>query len=159
MWELGRRFVQRRLDQPSFNWARTAALAVLLAIGLIVSGPAASASETATLDIELNSLDKSQSGCRVNLVMRNGLESAIDALSLEIVLFKDDGRIASILNLKLGDLPLGKTRVKQFRLDSCDSLSRILINEVSECNGTNLTSEFCLQKLSIKNKIELQFGL
>lgn len=134
-------------------------LAALFAIGLIVTGPAANAAETATLDIELNGLEASKDGCTVNFVMRNGLESAIDALSLEIVLFKDDGRIAGILKLKLGDLPLGKTRVKQFRLKSCDHLSRILVNEVTECSGAKLTPKICLQKLRTKNRAEIQFGL
>jgi hypothetical protein len=118
----------------------------------------AKAADPATLNVELNSLDISKEGCKASFVMRNGLESAIDALSLEIVLFGRDGRIARILKLKAGELPLGKTIVKQFRLKSCEGVSRILINQVSKCSGGNLTPKHCSQKLKTTNRTKVQFG-
>lgn len=130
----------------------------LLVVVSLAGTAGASAAETATLDMELNSLTTSENGCKVNFVMRNGLESAIDALSLEIVLFGNDGRIASILNLQVGELPLGKTRVKQFRFKSCADISRILINTVNECRGAGLAPKKCSQKLKTTNRTKVQFG-
>jgi hypothetical protein len=133
-------------------------LALLLA-GLLAASAKAETTEPGTLDIELNSLTSSKKGCAANFVMHNGLESAIDTLSLEIVLFGDGQRITRILKLKVGTLPVGKTSVKQFRLKSCDDISRILVNAISECDGTNLTPRNCLQKLRTKNRTTVQFGL
>jgi hypothetical protein len=120
---------------------------------------ATKAEETASLDMELNSLTHAQKECTVNFVMRNNLASAIEALSLDIVLFNDDGRISSILNLKAGKLPLKKTKVRQFRLKDCQGVSRILVNEVTECSGANLTPKSCSEKLKTSNKTKIQFGL
>ncbi len=133
-------------------------IVALCIIGSLTDAEGARAAEPATLAMELNSLTTSENGCKVNFVMRNGLESAIDALSLEIVLFGSDGRIASILNLQVGELPLGKTRVKQFRLKSCEGIERILINKVSECRGAGLSPKNCSQKLRTTNRTEVQFG-
>jgi hypothetical protein len=139
--------------------------ATLLMAGLFIANPKAIAAEadkaeaTATLDIELNSLNLAEKECTVNFVMQNGLASAIDALSLEIVLFGAEGRITSILNLKAGELPLKKTKVKQFRLKNCESVSRILINEITECSGANLTPKVCSEKLKTTNKTKVEFGL
>ena len=120
---------------------------------------AAKAAETASLDMELNSLTHAQEECTANFVMRNNLASAIEALSFEIVLFGKDGRISSILNLKAGELPLKKTKVRQFRLKNCQGVSRILVNEVTECSGANLTPKVCLEKLKTTNKTKVEFGL
>jgi hypothetical protein len=133
-------------------------LAALVLTGFFAASPGARA-ESATLDLELNKLTDSQKGCKVSFVMRNGLQSVIEALSLEIVLFGKDGRVANILSLKVGDLPIGKTLVKQFRFKSCNNVSRILVNQVSECRGANLTPKICSQKLKTTNKTKVQFGL
>ncbi|PLX37867.1 MAG: hypothetical protein C0606_06280 [Hyphomicrobiales bacterium] len=142
---------------PNRTFRRRGAL--LAFAGLLLGTAAATAGETGKIDVELNSLSQSAKGCEVSFVMRNGFETAIDALTFEIVLFDDDGRIASLLNLKAGDLPVGKTRVKQFRLAKCERVSRILINDVSECSGTDLTPKACLQKLNVTNRTGVKFGL
>ncbi|MEJ2117571.1 MAG: hypothetical protein P8Y36_06570, partial [Alphaproteobacteria bacterium] len=84
---------------------------------------------------------------------------AIHALTLEIELVDGDGRITGILNLKVGQLPLKKTKVKQFRLKNCKGVSRILINEITECSGADLTPKTCSEKLKTTNKTKVQFGL
>jgi hypothetical protein len=141
--------------------------AALLMAGLFIATPKAeaaeaepaNAAETSTLDMELNSLSQSPSECTVNFVMRNNLASAIEALSIEIVLFGAESRISSIINLKAGELPLKKTKVRQFRLKKCQGVSRILINEVTECSGANLTPKLCSEKLKTTNKTKVEFGL
>lgn len=131
----------------------------MLMVGLSSNLCKANAAETASLDMELNSLTHSQSECTVSFVMRNNLASAIEALSLEIVLFGADGRISSLHNLKAGELPLKRTKVRQFRLKNCQGVSRILINEVTECSGANLTPKLCSEKLKTSNKTKVEFGL
>lgn len=139
--------------------------AALLMAGLFIAMPKAYAAETtkaaesASLDMELNSLTHAQEECTANFVMRNNLASAIEALSFEIVLFGKDGRISSILNLKAGELPLKKTKVRQFRLKNCQDVSRILVNEITECSGANLTPKLCSEKLKTTNKTKVEFGL
>ena len=89
-------------------------LAALFAIGLIVTGPAANAAETATLDIELNGLEASKDGCTVNFVMRNGLESAIDALSLKSCCSRTMGASPAFSSSSLGTCPWGRPGSNNF---------------------------------------------
>jgi hypothetical protein len=112
-----------------------------------------------TLDIELNGLAKINNGCRMDFVMHNGLAKSIEALSLEIVLFKNDGRIKNILALKVGSLPVGNTRVKRFRLKACEDISRILINDVKACKGEGLAPRICMKSLKTNNRTDIKFGL
>ena len=111
------------------------------------------------LSIELNSLAQKGDSCRVRFVMRNGLGNPVEALKVEIVLFGKDGKIDGILTLNAGSLPAGKTRVKQFRLKNCADVARILINDVSECKGKDLSPKICLKSLKIENRTEIGFGL
>lgn len=134
-------------------------LFVILALALGLAALPAKAEETGTLDLELNSLSTSSKGCTVSFVMRNGLAAPIEALTFEIVLFKADGSIASLLSLKAGELPLGKTRVKQFRLKRCEQIVRILVNDIKDCRGGTLTPKSCLKKLNITNRTKIGFGL
>ena len=134
---------------------------VIVMTALLVVAPITNAQEQIqpTLDIELNSLSKNQTGCRIDFVMHNRLASAIENLALEIVLFQQDGRIGKILSLKSGALPIGKTRVKRFRLKQCDDVVRILINDVTTCTGAGLTPKHCLQVMKTNNRTKIRFGL
>ena len=136
---------------------------LLVLLALILIAPATrskvQAQTQSTLDIELNGLVKTKNGCRVDFVMRNGLAKAIEALSLEIVLFKKDGGISRILAIKAGELPMGKTRVKQFRLRNCENIGRILVNDITVCKGGKLTPKNCLKALKVGNRTGIEFGL
>ena len=131
----------------------------IVAAGILNDARAASAVEPATINMELNSLTRSQNDCTVNFIMRNSFENPVEALALEVVLFNTDGRIASILKLKVGALPAGKTKVKQFRFKSCADIARILINDVSECQGAGLSPKICMKNLKTANRTNIEFGL
>jgi hypothetical protein len=145
--------------QSKFGIFQMIFVSILLVAVVLLFAPCVRAQEAPSLSIELNSFAKSKAGCRVNFVMRNGMVSAVESLVLEIVLFNKEGGISRILALGAGALPVGKTRVKQFRLKNCASLSRILVNDIIACKGEELTPKSCLKVLKTKNRTDIEFGL
>lgn len=107
-----------------------------------VAGPSA-AQEKRTIGVELNSAVAEGEGCRISFVFQNGLEARIDELAIEVVLFDDKDKVAEFLLMKTGPLPPGKVRVRQFELKTrpCTSISRLLVNDVKDCQGEGLTPD------------------
>ncbi len=120
----------------------------------------AMAGDSHSLVFELNNARQAGGNCRLSFVIQNKMPAAIEALSLEIVLFNKQGRVDRFLKLKAGALPRGKIRVKQFDLKglACGEVSKILINEIAECKGKGLSPAACAGALSISSRtpIELQ---
>lgn len=132
------------------------ALACLLLAGLaavFAAGPAAGEGEKRSIGVELNSAEAEGHGCRISFVFRNGLEARIEELAIEIVLFDTKGKVAEFLLMKAGPLPPGKIRVRQFELKTrpCASISRLLVNDVKDCQGEGLAPAACLAALAPKS--------
>jgi len=119
------------------------------------------AGENGKLHVELNNIQKSSTGCRLSFVMKNGMRTDIENLSLEIVLFDKNARVNRILTLKSGALPYNKTRVKRFdiRKAQCPDISRILINSVETCKGDGLNPTACLKALTTSTLTKTTFGI
>lgn len=135
------------------RWTRLAGVAVIaLGIWTGVGGRAAVASEPVTVSasreiaLELNRLDDAGQGCRLSFVMRNATGVAIEALVIELVLFDEEGRVGSLISIDPGQLPEGKTRVKQFDVAglACGGIGRVLVNDVAACTGDGLDAAACL---------------
>ncbi|WP_146673517.1 hypothetical protein [Thioclava sp. F36-6] len=73
----------------------------------------------------------------MSFLAENGLESDLDALVVEAVIFTRAGGVERLLLLDFRDLPAGKPRVRQFDLAGlrCEALGLILINGVETCEG------------------------
>ncbi|MBJ3776011.1 hypothetical protein [Acuticoccus mangrovi] len=114
-----------------------------------------------TLHLELNNLAPHADGCRVTFLVRNGLPSAIDELSLEVAVFKADGPIERLMRLNFGVLIKDKTRIRQFDLDGtpCPDIGRILVNDVATCDGPSLTPLDCLKAIEVGDDAKIPFGL
>lgn len=162
----------RALVQTPNAW-RMALIASAMIAG-VVSGPAlaqqesdgkpataATGSSTAgqpRLEIELNRLEQRDKACRLSLVYRNLLGTALESLQLEAVLFDRDQRVDRFIVLSSKALPVNKMRVQQFDIGGldCGNLGSILVNDVKACGGEGLTPETCLGKLSLSSKGEAQ---
>ena len=132
---------------------------VLAAVLLLPS--LAHAEEAPSLALELNALQPSEAGCRVTFLATNGLGSPIDKATFEVALFGGDGGIDRLVSLDFQKLTPGKTKVLQFDLSGldCTSVSRVLVNDVTACDGTGLAANACLDQLTTSSRAKPQFGL
>jgi hypothetical protein len=131
---------------------------------LLAASAPVMAQETApepALTLELNALQPAETGCRVTFLATNGLGAPLDRAAAEVALFDTDGGIARIVTLDFKALAEGKTKVLQFELAdlACDGLGRMLINDITACEGEGLDPAACLDHLVANARPDIAFGL
>ena len=133
-------------------------LAFLLTFALM---PGLAMAQTSTLDLELNALDQTGADCRISLLLKNGLQSEIENLELELALFDTDGRIIDFLTFGFSPMPPAKSRIVQFDLlaRECTKIGRVLINDVPACTGAELDRATCLNALAPTTRTGIDFSL
>jgi len=134
-------------------------LAGLMSFACAVTGLAQEV--TGKISLELNHVQPTQDGgCRLSIIATNGLERPMDQLGLEMVAFNTDGLVDQFLRLDFSRISAGKTKVLQFDLagKSCDSLSRLHINDVLNCVPPSITGVYCPDLLDLKNRTSIEFG-
>lgn len=128
------------------------ALRAIAASGaLLLATPGASAE--GTLSIELNKLEQQNAACRLTLLIKNDLNTRIEALDFELALFGQDKKITKLLAIAAGSFPNQKTRIRQFDLTdtACSGISRFLLNSVTKCTGDGLTPDNCLERTKTRS--------
>lgn len=143
---------------------RGAALAAIFAATPFVPAFAqdsAAVQETAGLQLELNALQPAEKGCRVTFLATNGLGVDIERAGFEVALFGADGAIDRLVALDFKALTPGKTKVLQFNIADldCTGVSRVLVNDISACEGEGLTPARCLAALDTATRTDIAFGL
>ena len=133
--------------------------ALIFAVGLCAQQPVRAQEQQFTL--ELNSAKDAGGGCRVSFIAFNGTGVVLEKTSYEMVVFDAEGLVAQFLILEFGRLPTNKTKVVQFDLadQPCGSISRLLINDVSECVSNQEPSNVCLDSLKTNARTEISFGV
>lgn len=116
--------------------------------------------EKANIFIELNALDQQDNSCKVSFVLKNNLTVPIREMLLELVLFNQSHQVKSIISIKSGALPVGKTRVKQYGLKAitCSQIGHLLINDIKACQGEGLTPAKCLSLLKLSSRTKAKLG-
>lgn len=114
-----------------------------------------------TLSLELNNARDANGGCRITYIAKNDSPQALDAVSYQIVVFDGEGKVAQFLILEFGQLAAGKTKVVEFDFAnrSCAGISRILVNDVSECTANGADSKLCMEALTTSTRTDIAFGL
>ncbi|MEO1610076.1 MAG: hypothetical protein AAFR90_12240 [Pseudomonadota bacterium] len=134
-------------------------LPFLLVTVLLCLTPGTALPSDPKLNLELNDASTVGQSCRVSFLVQNKLGSLIEALKLELVLFDVDGQVNRLLSVNFGRLPLNKSRLKQFDLKglSCSQIGRLLVNNVTECQGQgrNLTPAFCTDAIKTSSRIAI----
>jgi len=113
------------------------------------------------ITLELNQLQPIEGGgCRMSIIATNGLERPMDQLTLEMVAFDKDGLVDQFLGLKFSRISAGKTKILQFALagKSCESISRLHINNVTNCVPASITDVYCPDLLDLGNRTPIRFG-
>ncbi len=138
-------------------------LVAALAVAAVSTLPVV-AQETAaapSLALELNALQPSDAGCRVTFLATNGLAGQIDKATFEVALFGTGGGIDRLVSLDFKALAKGKTKVLQFELSGlrCDAVSRVLVNDVTACEGEGIAAGDCLANLTTSTRAKAEFGI
>lgn len=139
---------------------RTPILArTLLGLALVLLIRVLPAGENPKLSIELNKLAQQGDACETYLVFGNQLPIRFESLKLELVFFDKAGLIQRRLTLDAAPLAATKTMVKLFQIPNtqCDSIGRVLINDVHKCQGQEGPVENCLERMSVsfRGSVEL----
>ncbi len=110
--------------------------------------------------LELNGAKDTETGCRLTYVAYNGTGAQLDKTAYEVVVFDKDGGVSQFLILEFGKLPLRKTKVVQFELKDtkCNNISRLLINDISECEVAGKAVSTCFDVLKTKSRTNIGFG-
>ncbi|KKB09894.1 hypothetical protein [Devosia chinhatensis] len=115
----------------------------------------------AGLSLELNAVQPADAGCRLTFLAVNGFEDTLERASVETALFDSDGAIERIVTLDFKALSPGKTKVLQFELAGldCTNLSRVLINDITACDGEGLAADSCMQGLATHSRTNIDLGV
>jgi len=131
------------------------------AVMFAVAGSAQAQDLSGKISLELNQLQPIEGGgCRMSIIATNGLERPMDQLTLEMVAFDKDGLVDQFLGLKFSRISAGKTKILQFALagKACDSISRLHVNNVTNCVPPSITDVYCPDLLDLSNRTPIQFG-
>jgi hypothetical protein len=114
-----------------------------------------------SITIELNDATNAENACRLVFVAVNRTGVLLEKTSYDVVTFDAAGKVGKSLTFQFGRLPLGKTKVVQFDLpgQACDSISRLLVNDVSECTVDGKASDICIDALTTTTRTKIEFGL
>lgn len=134
-----------------------AALALLLAV---LCGGALRAEDTPRLAVELNDVSAGPGPCKAVFVLNNGLGTAIAKLTLRLVAFDKGGRALRFVALEAGAMPNRKTRVLRFDLTEqpCGDLGRVVLDDVTACEGGDLSPAACLAALDVSSRAGLDLA-
>ena len=97
------------------------------------------------ISVELNNAQSSEGGGNLTFVVINGLNSRIEQLVVEDVLFDTAGKVDRLTLFDFGAAPVARPRVRQFGLShtSCENLGRVLFNGSQTCAGAGLDTSTC----------------
>ncbi len=122
--------------------------------------------DKSTIRLELNGASNTDAGgCRLSFVARNSTGTGLQAAGWQVGIFDTAGIVSSILMLDFGAMPEGKTKIVLFELPgrSCDNISRVLVNDISQCqpdSGTDETqASICLDALETESRTDIEFGI
>jgi hypothetical protein len=134
---------------------------ILIPLCLALAAPVLAQESAPSFDIELNALQPSDNGCRVTFVVTNSLGVAVDLVTAELALFNVDRAIERIVKLDFKDLGVGKSKVLQFNVPSldCTRIGRLLINDITACQGETVAVTACLENLRTSTVPDLKFGI
>jgi hypothetical protein len=102
---------------------------------------------------ELNSIEGADNRCRLNFVIENKSDVALESMKLDLVAFGTDGSILRRLLTEMGPVRSTKTMVRTFAVDAdCKQIGSILVNDVTAC--TSGEPGACLDGLALSSRLQ-----
>ena len=132
-----------------------------LALSHTLAGTAIVSAQSGNFVLELNNATEVDDSCRLTYVATNNTGIALSKTSYEVAIFDAEGGVSNLLVLEFGQLPIAKTKVVQFDLkgQSCANISRIVVNNLAECESADGSHDFCLSALITSSRNDIQFGV
>jgi hypothetical protein len=111
--------------------------------------------------IELNDAQDVNGNCRLVFVAQNSTGQRVEKASYDVFTFDTTGKVSQSLVFQFGSFPVDKTKVVQFDLAGreCAKISRLLVNDVTECTVEGQNSTLCLDLLTTASRTPIKFGL
>ncbi|MEM9330755.1 MAG: hypothetical protein AAGA53_05485 [Pseudomonadota bacterium] len=137
-------------------------IALILIAGFVASlaGVTSSSAQSAeNITLELNKIEPVGNDCLLTFVVSSKSAKNLNKLAYEFVVFDDQFRVQRMTVFDFRELEAGKLRVRQFQLPEtkCEGLGRLLINDVSSCDGSEVDASLCTQGLTLTNKTKIEF--
>src|SRR5258708_38181084 len=84
---------------------------------------------------ELNSIEGADNRCRLNFVIENKSDGALESMKLDLVAFATDGSILRRLVAVMRPVRSAKTMLRKFASGAdCRQICSILLNDVTACH-------------------------
>lgn len=134
----------------------------VIALGLLFSASFISnaySRDTNSLTLELNKIEPRSNDCLLTFVVSSNTKSDIQKHAYEFVIFDKELSVDRMRVFDFRDVAAGKIKVRQFQLPNtkCDNLGRLLLNDVSACDGKDLDKKYCASSLKVTNKTSVEF--
>jgi hypothetical protein len=141
--------------------SKTTGKIILAAAAFGLSATTMGWAQERSISIELNDASNVDGACRLVFVAVNKSGVVLDKTSYDVVTFDATGKVGKSLTFQFGRLPVGKTKVVQFDLpgQACDTISRLLVNDISECSVDGKASDTCIDALATTTRTKIEFGL
>jgi hypothetical protein len=124
--------------------------AVLIALSGLV--PVAAAAAEQNVRVELNTMEGTDSQCRLTFVIENK-SAALDSLKLDLVVFNTESIVYRRILTEMGPVRSGRTIVKTFAIETkCAQVGSVLVNDVSACVPGEPNA--CLDGLTLTSRIK-----
>lgn len=133
----------------------------LAAAAALSAGAGTALAQTGSVELELNTAQDIQGGCRLTYVATNATPVGLEKVSYEVAVFNLEGIVTRLLVLEFGWLPSGKTRVVQFDLpeQGCADISRISVNGAVECVAAGGEQTVCRDNAVLSTRVRtIQFN-
>lgn len=132
---------------------------VVLTLTILGLGAASAAAQAPSLLLELNKVDSSSEGCQFHIVIRNNTGSDIEVLGADLVFFDQNGVMANRSNVSFGNVKSNKTLFRSFVFPdlTCGDVSRVLVNEVLQCQLASETQIDCLDIMDVSSRASIEF--
>lgn len=127
--------------------------AVLALLELYLLAPLSGLAAGEKLFLELNSAEAVENRCRLNFVVQNKSDSALESMKLDLVVFDTWGAIRQRMLTEMGPVRPLKTSVRTFVLDmDCAQIGSILMNDVAACAPASPNE--CLDGLLLASRLK-----
>ena len=113
------------------------------------------AAQDAKLTVELNKFEVNDGGgCRAFFLFRNQSGLTFEAFEMSLAILDTAGVIDRLLSIDSAPLPAGRTTLKLFEIPeiACNSISEILLHEISSCRPQNAEEMDCFPILDLNSK-------
>lgn len=109
---------------------------------------------TGLISVELNAAEPTDGACKLTFMITNGLDTQIDKVIYETVLFDTAGQVSRLTLFDFGTLPPACPRVRQFAVPqiTCEQLGRILFNGADTCEGAGVGPQICASGLTLSTR-------